>query len=86
MWGMSTAVLGLFAAVLPALVIGLLVLASPRFAVAIFLVIGIVLLVGAGMLRIVQHESQHQHDHRTAQSPRSGGAPASGEGGAPAAR
>lgn len=74
--------MGLFAALVPALVIGLMVLASPLFAVGIFLVIGVVLLLGAGILRSAEHESEHQFDRRPPQSPRSGGAPASGEGGA----
>ena len=87
MWGMGTAALSLFIALLVALPIGLIVLASPLFAILIFILVGGVLLVGAALRRSAESvEDAHgsgASESRGVQSPRSGGAPVSGEGGTP---
>ena len=84
---MGTVALSLFIALIVALPIGLIVLASPLFAIMIFIVVGGVLLVGAALRRSEESVGDDQgpggSGRRASQSPRTGGAPVSGEGGTP---
>lgn len=85
MWGIWGILLIGFTVGLPAILIGLVGFASPLIAVLIFLVVGGVILVVAAFRRSAEYvERREGEPGRVEQTTQSDGAPASGEGGAPA--
>ena len=83
MWGIWTILLVGLTAGLLAVLIGLVAFASPLIAVLIFVVVGAVMLAVAAFRRSAEYVERREAEPGRAQSaPRSGGAPASGEGGA----
>lgn len=82
MWGIWLILLVIFAAALPAILIGLMAFASPLIAVIIFVLVGGAALAVAAFRRSAEYVERSEGDPGRVQSaPRSGGAPASGEGG-----
>lgn len=84
MWGIWFILVVGFTAALLAVPIGLVAFASPLIAVLIFVVIGGAMLAVAAFRRSAEYVERSEGEPGRAESaPRSGGAPASGEGGAP---